>query len=115
MYDQAFLILPLPRKYLQTQPPPPPFPRAHTHTYKNLATLRSLCKAAAVTTVVRLFIQAMRCLPRVCRCCNFLLELLRGVLDYVLTYVICFISIYGLSFSEGGCGPFSKLVGNASA
>ncbi|CAM9643374.1 unnamed protein product [Pylaiella littoralis] len=62
----------------------------------------SICKAAALTTAVRIFARAMRRLTRACRYCNFLLEWLQVALDYVLAYTICFISIYGLSFSEAG-------------
>lgn len=64
---------------------------------------RSLCKAAAVSTVMQLFILAVRRLSKVGRWGAYLLEGLRDAVDYVLSYAVCFIGIYGLSFSEGGC------------
>lgn len=54
-----------------------------------------------MVAVVKLVITALRRISKLGRCGNFLLEWLRDAVNYVLTYVICFISIYGLSFSEG--------------
>ncbi|CAM9256058.1 unnamed protein product, partial [Hapterophycus canaliculatus] len=62
----------------------------------------SLCKAAAVVSVVRLAVAALRRMSKLGRCGNFLLEWLRDAVHYALTYAICFISIYGLSLSEAG-------------
>lgn len=62
---------------------------------------RSLCKAAAISSVVQLFVLAVRRLAKIGRWGSFLLEWVRDVVDYVLTYAVCFIAIYGLSFSEG--------------
>lgn len=73
---------------------PPPIPSLRI-------LLRSLCKAAAVATVVNLVITTLRRISKFGRCGNVLLHWLRGAVNYALTYAICFISIYGLSFSEG--------------
>ncbi|CAN0233684.1 unnamed protein product, partial [Scytosiphon promiscuus] len=62
----------------------------------------SLCKAAAVVAVVRLLITALRRITKLGWCGGFLLEWLRDAVSYALAYVICFVSIYGLSFSEAG-------------
>jgi len=62
---------------------------------------RSLCKAAAVTTVMTLVIKVVRRLSKAGRWSSYLVEWLRNSVEYVFSYAICFISIYGLSFSEG--------------
>lgn len=58
---------------------------------------RSLCKAAAVTTVLRVITYPVRlfgCLRRaLCR--------EQAAAGYGLPYAICVIAIYGVSFSEG--------------
>ncbi|CAN0166641.1 unnamed protein product, partial [Ectocarpus fasciculatus] len=62
--------------------------------------LGSLCKAAAISAVVSLLTQTVRRLAKLGRCGSFVLGWLQGLADYVLAYSICFISIYGLSYSE---------------
>ncbi|CAM9494927.1 unnamed protein product [Ectocarpus sp. 4 AP-2014] len=62
----------------------------------------SLCKAAAISTAVRLLTRTVRRLAKVGRCGSFVLGWLQRLADYILAYSICFISIYGLSFSEAG-------------
>eukprot|EP00903_Cladosiphon_okamuranus_P019553 g17984.t1 len=62
----------------------------------------SLCKAAAISSAVQLFVYAARRLSKAGRWGSYLMEWVRNIVDYVLTYAICFISIYGLSFSEAG-------------
>eukprot|EP00752_Nemacystus_decipiens_P017801 g15960.t1 len=62
----------------------------------------SLCKAAEISSVVQLFVMAVRRLSKVGRWGSYLLEWVRDVVDYALDYAICFISIYGLSFADAG-------------
>lgn len=50
---------------------------------------------------MQLFVLAVRRLSKAGRWGNYLMEWVRDVVDYVMTYAICFIAIYGLSFSEG--------------
>ena len=52
--------------------------------------------------MVSLLTQTVRRLAKLGRCGSFVLGWLQGLADYVLAYSICFISIYGLSYSEGG-------------
>lgn len=78
-----------------------PYPHAALVTHNlRCYPFRSLCKAAAISSVVQLFVQAARRLSKVGRWGSYLMEWVRNIMDYVLTYAICFISIYGLSFSE---------------
>ena len=58
---------------------------------------RSLCKAAAVVTVV----QVLKYIARRFRLLRCILSRVQSMVGYGLSYTICFISIYGLSFSEG--------------
>ncbi|CAN0274661.1 unnamed protein product [Scytosiphon promiscuus] len=62
----------------------------------------SLCRASNLVAVVRLLITALRRITKLGRCGGFLLEWLRDAVKEALAYVICFVSIYGLSFSEAG-------------
>lgn len=50
---------------------------------------------------MQLFVRVVRRLSKLGRWGSYLMEWVRDVVDYVLTYAICFISIYGMSFSEG--------------
>lgn len=54
-----------------------------------------------MTTVMTLVIKVVRRLSKAGRWSSYLLEWLRNCVEYVFSYAICFISIYGLSFSEG--------------
>lgn len=73
----------------------PNIPRCSTVTH------RSLCKAAAISSVIRLLRMALRRLARVACCLGFLLFWFQAAVDYVLQYSVCFVGIYGLSLSEG--------------
>lgn len=50
---------------------------------------------------MQLFVRVVRRLSKLGRWGSYLMEWVRDVVDYVLTYAICFISIYGMTFSEG--------------
>lgn len=65
------------------------------------ALLRSLCKASAITGAVRLLRMTVRWSFRLRRLMSFVLAYVQVAVDYAVAYTICFIGIYGLSFSEG--------------
>lgn len=76
---------------------------------------RSLCKAAAITPVARVVTYPVRR----AKCLRRLLSV-QGAAGYGLPYAACFLSIYGLSFSEGaefpatlkgGCGGGQLFLG----
>eukprot|EP00903_Cladosiphon_okamuranus_P005874 g5810.t1 len=58
--------------------------------------LGSLCKAAAATTVLRVLMHVVRRFSLLRR----ILSRVHSIVGYGVSYTICFISIYGLSFSE---------------
>jgi len=61
----------------------------------------SLCKAALAITVVRVVLYPVR---RLCLVRQFVASI-----RYGLSYAVCFVSIYGLSFNEG-----ARLYGNTA-
>lgn len=78
-------------------PPCPPASRTCLRCAGLACIYRSLCKAAAIVTVVRVLMYPLRRVRLVRR----VLSRVLSMLGYGLSYAICFISIYGLSFSDG--------------
>ena len=75
----------------------------HSHSYLQRFEHRSLCKAAAVIAMLEMVTRLLRRLSCF-RGSMIVRAILRGFADHVghgLSYAVCFVSIYGLSFSEG--------------
>lgn len=64
-------------------------------------THRSLCKAAAISGLVYAFHAVLHHLMGVAWYLKLLSSWVQDTVDYVITYSICIVSIYGLTFSEG--------------
>lgn len=60
-----------------------------------------MCKAAAVQQVVSLVCMIAQRVLRYVPCASTLLSWANKAANYVLTYTIAFIGIYGLNFNEG--------------